>query len=48
MLADRVLFLEAGSVAAFGRHDDLMRSHPRYAELFAGDRARARRSGVKV
>ena len=32
-LADRVVFLDAGVVAATGTHDELMRSEPRYQEL---------------
>ncbi len=32
-LADEVVFLSGGSVAAQGRHDDLLRSHPAYADI---------------
>ena len=32
-LADRVVFLDAGVVAATGTHEELMRSEPRYQEL---------------
>ncbi|MEQ8840493.1 MAG: ABC transporter ATP-binding protein [Acidimicrobiales bacterium] len=34
-LADRVVFLEGGVVAATGTHDDLMAGEPRYRELLA-------------
>jgi ABC-type multidrug transport system fused ATPase/permease subunit len=48
MLADRVLFLEAGQVADLGRHADLMRLNPRYAELFQSGRLTAESSRVSV
>ncbi len=34
-LVDRVVFLDEGDVVAVGRHDELMRSVPRYAEVLA-------------
>ena len=46
MLADRVLFLEAGKLRAAGRHVDLAQSDPRYAELFQSGRVRADRPRV--
>ncbi len=34
-LADQVVFIDAGRVVATGRHDDLLSSVPRYAEVLA-------------
>jgi ATP-binding cassette subfamily B protein len=36
-LADTVVFLEDGRVAAVGGHEDLLEDVPRYAEVLAGD-----------
>ena len=35
LLADRVVYLENGRVAASGRHDELMAGHPGYAALLS-------------
>ena len=40
-LADTVVFLEEGRVAAVGRHEDLLEDVPRYAEVLASDEALA-------
>ena len=34
-LVDRVVFIDEGNVVAVGRHDELLRSLPRYAEVLA-------------
>jgi len=34
-LADRVVLVENGAVAAMGRHTDLLENEPRYAEVLA-------------
>jgi ATP-binding cassette, subfamily B, bacterial AbcA/BmrA len=33
--AERICFLEGGSISGCGGHDELLRSHPRYAQLVA-------------
>jgi ATP-binding cassette subfamily B protein len=40
-LVDTVVFLEHGKIAAIGRHEDLLQSVPRYAEVLASDEALA-------
>ena len=40
-LADRVVFLDEGRVAAEGRHEDLLASNARYAEVLAAAIAEA-------
>jgi ATP-binding cassette subfamily B protein len=40
-LVDTVVFLEHGKIAAVGRHEDLLQSVPRYAEVLASDEALA-------
>ncbi|MCA9782852.1 MAG: ABC transporter ATP-binding protein [Candidatus Cloacimonetes bacterium] len=36
-VADRVLWLDRGRIVHSGRHEDLLRAHPEYMELFARD-----------
>jgi ABC-type multidrug transport system fused ATPase/permease subunit len=36
-LADRVLFLDDGRIVAEGRHEDLLGSHPAYADIVRAD-----------
>ena len=40
-LVDTVVFLEHGKIAAVGRHEELLQSVPRYAEVLASDEALA-------
>ncbi|HEX6098728.1 MAG TPA: ABC transporter ATP-binding protein [Thermoanaerobaculia bacterium] len=44
--ADRSLFLEDGAVVAYGRHDDLFQSSPRYREFLEQQLWRERGDGV--
>jgi len=45
MHAERIYFLENGRISGCGKHDELLRSHPRYAQLVARQFGRAAEPG---